>query len=320
MKSKIQAAIVLTGLVAFSAMAQEATKPAAKPPGPPDKEKVSYAQGMRIGQELKLSGADLDVDVVAKGIKDVLEGNPTRLKEPEVIALLNENRVSGLAAQAKEDKEKISYAMGMYRGLLLKRSAADLDTGLVAQGIKDVLAGKPTKVQESEIPALFKQAKAYGLAKQSSKNKTDGDAFLAKNAKEPGVKVSPSGLQYRVLKSGTGEIPSTNDLVFVKYRGTLIDGTEFDHKNHFLTRSSGGIKGWQEALQRMKAGSKWQLFVPSALGFGPQGDPFLHIGPDATLIYEMELLSVAQPGDPRIGTGRVGHGLDDDETPPNPVK
>jgi FKBP-type peptidyl-prolyl cis-trans isomerase len=127
-------------------------------------------------------------------------------------------------------------------------------------------------------------------------------------------------LQYRVLQEGTGEIPTTNDLLIIKYRTSSIDGREIDHKDHFLTRSNGGIQGWQDALQRMKVGSKWQLFVPAELAFGHEGETVRRIGPDSALIFDLELLTLARPGDPLVGTGRVGHGLDEESSSPDPAK
>ncbi len=147
-----------------------------------------------------------------------------------------------------------------------------------------------------------------------SKAKLEGDAFLAKNAKAEGITVLPDGLQYRVVKEGTGPTPTTNDLVFIKYRGKFIEGGEFDRNNHFLTRTTGGIQGWQDALQRMKVGSKFEIFVPAELAFGDEGDPYHHIAPDTTLIYDLEILSIPQPGDPQVGTGALGHGLSGQES------
>jgi FKBP-type peptidyl-prolyl cis-trans isomerase len=152
-----------------------------------------------------------------------------------------------------------------------------------------------------------------GSAKQSGNNKAEGEAFLAQNAKQQGITTLPNGLQYRIIQAGAGGTPATNDLVFVKYRGHLIDGTEFSHHNRFLTRVNEGIKGWQEALRRMKVGSKWQIFVPPALAFGDEGEPVHHIGPDSTLIYELELTSIAPPN-PELGTGGLGHGLDENSS------
>jgi FKBP-type peptidyl-prolyl cis-trans isomerase FklB len=153
--------------------------------------------------------------------------------------------------------------------------------------------------------------------KQSQKNKAEGEAFLAKNAKTEGITVLPDGLQYRVIQAGTGAIPTTNDLVFIKYRGRRIDGTEFGHHDRFLTRVDGGLKGWQDALQRMRVGSKMEIFVPPALAFGEEGEPYLQIEPDSTLIYELELTSIAPPN-PEFGRG-LGHGFDG-EVQPRAVK
>src|SRR5262249_15652559 len=153
-------------------------------------------------------------------------------------------------------------------------------------------------------------AKAYGAVQQSEKNKREGQAFLATNSKASGVNTLADGLQYQVIEKGTPMLATTNDLIIVKYRGKFVDGKEFDRNDHFLTRSDGGMKGWQDALQRMNVGSKWRIFVPSELAFGHEGEPARNIGPDATLIYDLELVSIAKPGDPLIGTGSVGHGLD----------
>jgi FKBP-type peptidyl-prolyl cis-trans isomerase FklB len=311
MKPNLQIAAILAAFLTFSASAQQT---------PPDRQKVSYAQGMHLGLELKPTGAELDADAIAQGIKDVLEGKPTRLKESEVATLLNQAQVNGFASQARKEKQNVSYAVGMHRGLQLRRVGAEVDTDEIAQGIKDVLDGKPTKIQESEIEPLFRQAQAWGIAQQSTKNKSAGETFLAKNGREPDITTLPDGLQYRVIQAGAGETPSTNDLIFIKYRGRFIDGHEFDHNDHFLTRSSGGIKGLQEALQRMKVGSKWQLFVPSDLAHGHDGEAVHRIGPDSTLIYDLELVSIAHPGDPGIGTGSVGHGLEGEISQSNPPK
>lgn len=297
--------------MAFSTMAEELA-PATTPIAPPDKEKVSYALGMQMGLELKPAGADVDTDVAARALKDILLGKPSQFKDSEITDALNQARANGLAVatQTVKGREKISYALGVRKGEQLKRVGADIDVDALAQGLKDVMTGKPTKIQESEIESLFMKAEAYTAAKQSKKNREAGEAFLAKNAKAPGIKVLPDGLQYRIIQTGNGKIPTTNDLLLVKLRGKLIDGMIFDSKEHFPTRSNGGIQGVQEALQRMKVGSKWEVFVPANLGYGNEGEAALSIGPDSTLIYELELVAIAQPGDPRIGTGTVGHGLE----------
>jgi FKBP-type peptidyl-prolyl cis-trans isomerase len=158
-----------------------------------------------------------------------------------------------------------------------------------------------------------------GAANLSQKNKAEGEAFLAKNAKADGITVLPDGLQYRVIQPGSGKFPTTNDLVFIKYRGRRIDGTEFGHHNRFLTRMDGGIKGWQEALQRMRVGSKAEIFVPPTLAFGDEGEPYFHIEPGSTLIYEIELTSIA-PLNPEFNTRGLGHAADEDPQPANANK
>jgi FKBP-type peptidyl-prolyl cis-trans isomerase len=319
MKSKLHCALLLSGLMALPSIAQEhQSNPT--PPSPPDKEKVSYALGMNLAMQRKRTDADIDINAFTHGLQDVLNGKSTQVSESEMPELLNQARVNRLDDKADTQKEKVGYALGMRLGGQLKRVNADVDSKIIAQGLQDVLSGKPTKVKESEMEPLFEQAKAYGATRQSEKNKIDGEAFLTKNAKVAGINTLADGLQYRIVQDGTGERPTTNDLIIVKYRGNFVDGKEFDRNEHFLTRSDGGMMGWRDALQRMKVGSKWVIFVPSELGFGHEGEPAHQIGPDATLIYELELVSIARPGDPLIGTGSLGHGLDGEYTARNSGK
>jgi FKBP-type peptidyl-prolyl cis-trans isomerase FkpA len=316
MKLNIKFVMLLAGLITVPAFAEEA-QPDKKPLAAPDKEKVSYALGMNLAFQRKRTDADIDINSFTEAIQDVLDGKPTRVKESEMPELLNQARVNRLGDQADKEKDKVSYALGMRMAGQLKRVNADVDSKILAQGLRDVLEGKPTKVQESEMEPLFDQAKAYGALKQSEKNKADGETFLSKNAKADGIKILSDGLQYRVVKEGTGDKPTTNDLIIVKYRGNFVDGKEFDRSEHFLTKTDGGMKGWQDALQQMRVGSLWVIFVPSELAFGHEGEPGHQIGPDATLIYELELVSIAKPGDPLIGTGSLGHGLDGEYTARN---
>jgi FKBP-type peptidyl-prolyl cis-trans isomerase len=311
MKLNLQKAVIVILFITFSTMAEELT-PSTTPVAPPDKEKVSYALGMQMGLELKPACTNLDIGMVSQAIKDGLEGKPAQYKESEMAEALNSARENGLnvATLTVKGRERISYILGMQKAEQLKRTGAEVSADVMSQGFKDVLEGKPTKIQESEIQTIFMKAEAYTSALQAKKNREAGEAFLAKNAKAPGVKVLPDGLQYRVIQEGKGEIPTTSDLLIVKYKAKLINGTVFDRKNVFVTRSNGGIQGLQDALQRMKVGSKWEIFVPSNLAFGNEGEPALQVGPDATLIYELEVVSIAQPGDPLVGTGTLGHGLE----------
>ncbi|PWT79783.1 MAG: peptidylprolyl isomerase [Acidobacteria bacterium] len=319
MKLNLKFAVLLAGLMVFPVIAEE-HKTAARPSTPPDKEKVSYALGMNLAIQRKRTDADVDINAFTQGLQDTLDGKPTQLRESELPEILNQARTDRLDEKGSAHKEKVAYALGMRMAGQLKRVTADVDSKIIIQGMKDMLEGKPTKIKESEVEPLFEQAKAYGALKQSEKNKADGEAFLAKNAKADGIKTLPDGLQYRIVHEGTGEKPTTNDLIIVKYRGNFVDGKEFDRSEHFLTKSDGGIKGWQDALQQMRVGSKWVIFIPSELGFGHEGEPGHDIGPDAALIYELEVVSIPKEGDPLIGTGSLGHGLDGEYTARNSGK
>jgi FKBP-type peptidyl-prolyl cis-trans isomerase FklB len=320
---KLSTVAVFAGLMAVSAMALEST-PSTTPSGPPDKERVSYAMGMNLGFQRKESNADVSPDIFVQGLKDALEGKPLRFPQAEILAVLNQARANSDEArkQTANDKEKVSYGLGMRLGEQLKRAGTEVDADIIAEGLRDVLDGKPTKIQQSEVQPLFMQAKAYGLAQQSKKNKTAGEVFLAKNAKEAGIKLLPDGLQYRVLQEGTGAIPTTNDMIYIKMRGTFVDGRQFIRHDHYLIRCGGGMQGWRDALPQMKIGSKWQIFVSPNLAFAEQGEPAWGVGPDATLIFDLEMVSIAPP-DAEFGRGRLGHAFEDSDISspdPSPIK
>ncbi len=194
------------------------------------------------------------------------------------------------AAAPKTPKEKLSYAVGAWMGSQIKSNADDMDLKIVQQGLQDMVGGK-AKLTDAEIGETLQAYSKELQGKQEDKNK----AFLAENAKKEGVKTLPSGLQYKVVKEGTGETPKATDTVTTHYRGTLIDGTEFDSSYARNEPASfpvnGVIKGWTEALQLMKVGSKWQLVIPSNLAYGERGAP-PKIAPNSTLVFEVELLSI----------------------------
>lgn len=205
----------------------------------------------------------------------------------------------------KDDKEKISYAIGMSMGTQWKRMDIDVDINSVTKGIKDSVGGGSTLISEQDMQDTLRKFTMELRAKREEKmkaaaeeNKKKGEAFLASNKTKPGVITLPSGLQYQILTEGSGESPKPEDTVSVNYKGTLIDGTEFDnsakHGQAFTTRVGGGvIKGWTEALQLMKPGSKWRIWVPAELAYGDrQMGP--SIAPGSTLIFDMELLSVTK--------------------------
>jgi FKBP-type peptidyl-prolyl cis-trans isomerase FklB len=206
------------------------------------------------------------------------------------------------APELKGGKEKLSYSIGMDIGGNLKRGSVEVDPDLLAKGLKDSYGGGKTILTEDEARKTIADFQKTLMAKQaetmqklSEKNKADGEKFLAENAKKEGVKTLPSGLQYKEIAPGTGKSPKTTDTVTTQYKGTLIDGTEFDSSykrgQPATFQVSGVIPGWTEALQRMKEGAKWQLFVPPDLAYGERGAG-REIGPNATLIFEVELISV----------------------------
>jgi FKBP-type peptidyl-prolyl cis-trans isomerase len=206
----------------------------------------------------------------------------------------------------KTQKEKFSYALGMNTGERMAQGLHDksvpFDPAILARGLKDGLTGGKTLLTDAEAQAVLSEVQTELRKKQDEKthaageaNKKDGDAFLAANKGKEGVVTLPSGLQYKILTAGKGPKPTADDSVVCNYRGTLINGTEFDSsykRGEPATFPVGGvIKGWTEALQLMPVGSKWQLFVPSDLAYGERG-PSPEIGPNSTLIFEVELLSI----------------------------
>jgi len=202
----------------------------------------------------------------------------------------------------KTPKEKFSYALGMKMGENLHKQSVPVDPAILARGLRDAVAGGKTALTDEEAQAAIMEVQKDMHDKQMAKqkeegaaNKKEGDAFLAANKGKEGVVTLPSGLQYKILKQGNGPKPTDKDTVECNYRGTLIDGKEFDSSYKRGQAASfpvgGVIKGWTEALQLMPVGSKWQLFVPSDLAYGDRGAG-ADIGPDSTLIFEVELLSI----------------------------
>ena len=227
------------------------------------------------------------------------------IKEATILAMV---LMAGTAFAAdktelKTDKDKASYAIGMDMGTSLKKNDIDVDAEVLSQAIKDVMGGKKTLMTVDEEHATLStlqkglqdkmQTKMKALGE---KNKKEGEAFLAANKKKPGIKTLPSGLQYQVITEGNGKSPKATDTVTVQYKGTLLDGTEFDssykHGQAVTFPVNGVIKGWTEALQLMKEGAKWKLFIPSELAYGETGTPGGPIGPNATLVFEVELTKV----------------------------
>ena len=220
-------------------------------------------------------------------------------------------KAAGTATPLTTRTQKFSYALGMDIGSKvgpsLKKQEVEFDPALVSQGLKDAMSGGKTRLTEQEAQAVLTEVQTAvnkerqeKIQKASAANKAEGEAFLAANKTKPGVVTLPSGLQYKILKEGTGPKPAATDTVSSNYRGTLINGTEFDSSEKHGGAAKFGvsqvIKGWTEALQLMPVGSKWQLFVPSSLAYGERGAGG-DIGPDATLIFDVELVSIEKPAD-----------------------
>ena len=202
----------------------------------------------------------------------------------------------------KSEKDKVSYIIGLDIGNNLKRQGADIDPDTLLKGLKDALSGNKPLLSENEIREVttaFRQEMATKQAEEkkklAEKNKKEGEAFLDENKKKEGVKTLPSGLQYKVITEGSGRSPKESDTVTVNYKGTFVDGTEFDSSykrgEPATFPANGVIKGWTEALPLMKEGAKWQLFIPSDLAYGEAGAGNV-IGPNTILIFEVELISI----------------------------
>ncbi len=212
------------------------------------------------------------------------------------------------SAAPKTDQEKLSYALGMDVGTTLKKQGFDLDQPTFLNAVRDGLTGATPQMSEQESRDVLmafgkqlqakRQAQSAAASEASPKNKQDGEAFLAANKSKPGVQTLPDGLQYKVLKEGTGPMPTAADTVTVKYKGSLIDGKVFDSSDAqpggtLSFPVSGVIHGWTEALQKMKVGSKWQLFIPSDLAYGERGAG-TDIAPGSTLLFDVELVSISK--------------------------
>jgi FKBP-type peptidyl-prolyl cis-trans isomerase FklB len=204
--------------------------------------------------------------------------------------------------ELKTKKDKVSYAIGVNVGKGMRQQSVDIDPDIFAKGLKDAMTGAKLAMPDEEmhqVMTVFQkemtEKQAVKMKALAEKNQKEGEAFLAANKKKEGVKTLSSGLQYKVIKEGTGKTPKSADTVTTNYRGTLIDGTEFDSSYRRGQPAkfpvNGVISGWTEALLLMKVGSTWQLFIPSNLAYGERGAGNI-IGPNATLIFDIELISI----------------------------
>jgi len=205
-----------------------------------------------------------------------------------------------------DDRSRESYALGMYYGRNLQQQGVEMDWNLYARGFKDAQSGGTLLLTDQEMRDALTALQKTTSAKQqqireaqAAKYKAESDAFLAKNKTQPGVVTLSDGLQYKIITEGNGEVPGDNNTILMNFRGTLVDGTEFDNSARLgkpveLPVGRIPLRGWSEALKLMKAGSKWQLFIPPELAYGQNGmSP--RIPPNAALIMEVELLSIENP-------------------------
>jgi len=203
------------------------------------------------------------------------------------------------AATLKTDQQKYSYAIGVQIAGSLQREAMSIDVPALTQAIEDVMTRADIKMSEEEMRSAFMRVQEEQMKKMdvlAEKNIQEGQAFLSSNKSKPGIVELSSGLQYKVLTDGKGKKPAATDTVEVHYRGTLINGEEFDSSYSRGVPATfpvnGVIKGWQEILTMMNQGSKWQVFIPSSLAYGERGAPGGKIGPNATLVFDIELIAI----------------------------
>ncbi len=198
----------------------------------------------------------------------------------------------------KSEKEKFSYAVGAQMAHQLRGQGMDIDAKMASQALLDILSGSKQKLSDEEIQKVlvsFQEKRQVETQQLAAGNLEAGKTFLDNNKKEKGIKALDNGLQYKIIESGSGKKPSASDTVTVHYRGTLITGVEFDSS---ISRGepatfpvNGVIKGWQEILPMMPTGSKWKVYIPSDLAYGPRGAG-ANIPPNSTLIFDIELLSI----------------------------
>ena len=287
-------------LLAAQGIAQE--KPVLKT----EKDRMSYAIGVDMGRNLKWAKVELEVNSLVSGLKDVFSGGKLDMTDEDLRAAMTvyQKEMNRQEVEVKSITPNVAYAVGVDTARNLKRMGVELDIDFLVRGLREAFSGEKPLMTDSE---LRKSENLYqielrqrrnqarkALARGKGNEKKEGEAFLVRNRTNEGVVTLPSGLQYKILKAGDGTKPTEADTVEVNYRGIFINGTEFDGSKPGQPATfevNEVIPGWKEALKLMSVGSKWQLFIPPELAYGAQGKGD-QIGPNATLIFEIELVSI----------------------------
>lgn len=274
-----------------------------------DMDKISYIIGYQIAQDFKSNNfTSIEVDRLTKAIDDVLGGKESAIPESDMQAEMQKfvgvlrAQQEGKTSEEKVDYKKVSYIIGFQIGTDFKNNKIEgLSTKLLGRAVSDVMGGKEPAIPAAEMDPIMevfsndlREKQMAEMEKQKAENTVEASVFLAENAAKSGIVTLADSLQYEILTTGSGPKPKAEDTVKVHYKGTFLDGSEFDssYKRNEPAEFpvQGVIMGWQEALQLMPVGSKWKVFIPPALAYGEMGRP--GIPPNKLLVFEMELLEI----------------------------
>ena len=305
------AAFALAAALSVAALAGSA-EARDKPVPTTDRDKTSYMVGLDVGRSIEAAGPDVELKAFEHALSNALDGGKPLVPEDKAQSLA-QSLMARIASRAGKlpagtpvptvDRQQVGYLIGADVGRQLAPITDQIELPMLVEGVRTILANTTPAISEAEantLRAAFAErmqarAEAEATAK-GAKNKAEGDAFLAKHRLEKGVYSTGSGLQYMVLRQGNGNRPVATDRVEVNYRGTLLDGTEFDSSyargRPAVFSLTQVVAGWTEGLALMPVGSKYRFWIPSELGYGARGTPGGPIGPNATLVFDVELLSI----------------------------